>query len=66
MNKPYYISDSDWQLVNKICNLNAQEPYLIAGIGWHETNWNTNPNSPKDYHLGYGYYPNSPILAESK
>ena len=66
MNKSNYINNEDWQLVNSICTFNPEEPYLIAAIGWHETNWNTNPKSPKDYHLGFGYYKGSKILAKVK
>ncbi|MHB1253017.1 MAG: D-Ala-D-Ala carboxypeptidase family metallohydrolase [Candidatus Humimicrobiaceae bacterium] len=64
--KPNYIPDNDWQLVNSICNFNPEEPYLIASIGWHETHWGTIGAGVNGYHLGFGFYPGSPLLAKVK
>lgn len=64
--KPNYISDTDWQLVNSICNSNPQEPYLIAAIGWHETHWGTIGAGVGGWHLGYGYYGNPIVAAKYK
>ena len=60
--KPNYISDYDWQLVNLICTSNPEEPYLVAGIGWHETKWGTLGAGLTGWILGYGYY-GDPIVA---
>jgi hypothetical protein len=63
---PVYISNADWTLVNQICNSNAQEPYLIAAIGWHETHWGRVGAGPGGWHLGYGYYGDPVVAAKYK
>ena len=62
MSKPNFISGSEWQLVNSICNSNSQEPYLIAAIGWHETHWGLLGAGKLGFILGFGYYPGSTLL----
>lgn len=62
MAKPNFIPDSDWRLVNLICNSNSQEPYLIAAIGWHETHWGLLGAGRLGFILGFGYYPGSTLL----
>jgi cell wall-associated NlpC family hydrolase len=56
-NRPKFISLADWKLVLKYCDptQHAVDPYMVAAIGWHETNWGTTAGAGKDgYHFGIG------------
>lgn len=61
MSKPDYISVADWNLVNQICNVNTQEPYLIGAIGWHETHWGLLGAGKIGFILGFGYWSGSTV-----
>lgn len=61
MSKPDFVPSGDWNLVTSIATAFPQEPYLIAAIGWHETNWGRIGAGPGGWYLGYGYYPGSPV-----
>ncbi|MBA7587599.1 hypothetical protein ES708_29630 [subsurface metagenome] len=66
MARPDFIPTADWSAVKTICARWKVDPYFIAAIGWHETHWNTHPRSPKDFHLGYGYFPGSTVKEKYK
>lgn len=61
MAKPDFIPDLDWNLVLKYANSFENEPYLIAGIGWHETHWGKLGAGKIGFILGYGYWPGSTV-----
>lgn len=66
MARPSFIPEADWQATVTICSKWKVDPYFIAAIGWHETHWNTHPRSPKNYHLGYGWFPGSTVKEKYK
>ncbi|MBA7579640.1 hypothetical protein ES708_21511 [subsurface metagenome] len=66
MARPDFIPEADWKATVVICTRWKVDPYFIAAIGWHETHWNTHPRSPKDYHLGYGWFPGSTVKEKYK
>ena len=59
--KPTFIPSSDWALVLKYCVFHPEAPYLVAGIGWHETHWGRLGAGKGGWHLGFGYYPGSKV-----
>ena len=61
MAKPDFIPEADWALVLKYANNFENEPYLIAGIGWHETHWGRLGAGKIGWILGYGYWPGSTV-----
>lgn len=63
--KPNYISDSDWQFVNSICDTHPEEPLMVASIGWHETKWGT-VGIKRDFICGYAYFGGGRYLAKYK
>lgn len=64
--QPTYINDTDWSLVKSIGVAHAEEPYLLAAIGWHETHWGTIGAGPGGWYLGYGYYGDPVVAAKYK
>jgi hypothetical protein len=66
MAKPNFISNADWQLVLKYASDFPNEEYLIAAIGWHETNWGRLGAGKIGWILGYGYYPGSAVAEKYK
>jgi hypothetical protein len=66
MSKPDFIPESDWNLVLRYANNFENEPYLIAGIGWHETHWGRLGAGKIGFILGYGYWPGSTVKDKYK
>lgn len=66
MAKPNFISNADWQLVLKYTRDFANEEYLIAAIGWHETNWGRLGAGKIGWILGFGYFPGSTVAEKYK
>lgn len=56
MNKPDFITPEDWKLVNKYCIKYSVNPYIVVGIGWHETQWGKLGWGRYGYILGVGCY----------
>ena len=66
MTKPDFIPDSDWNLVLRYANNFSNEPYLIAGIGWHETHWGVLGAGKIGFILGFGYWSGSTVKEKYK
>ncbi|MBA7579057.1 hypothetical protein ES708_20923 [subsurface metagenome] len=66
MAKPNFVPQADWDLVVSLCKPYKVDPYLIAAIGWHETNWGRVGAGVNGWILGYGYYPGSPYKQKYK
>lgn len=66
MIRPNFISETDWQLVTSICQRYNVDPYLIAAIGKHETQWGTAGAGKIGWILGYGYFPGSTVKEKYK
>ena len=66
MVKPDFIPQNDWNLILRHANNFLNEPYLIAGIGWHETHWGRLGAGKIGFILGYGYWPGSTVKDKYK
>ncbi len=66
MIKPDFIPTADWNLILRHANSFLNEPYLIAGIGWHETHWGRLGAGKIGFILGYGYWPGSTVKEKYK
>jgi len=58
--KPGFIPDADWTLVLHYAKHYNIDPYLIAAMGKHETQWGTAGAGRVGYHLGWGVFSGSP------
>ena len=66
MSKPNFITEADWANVKVICEHWKVDPYLIAAIGWHETNWGREGAGKIGWILGYGYFSGSTVKEKYK
>jgi len=55
--RPWFVPEDDWNIVTHICWPYNVNPYFIAAIGWHETNWGRAGAGRQGYHLGVSVYP---------
>jgi hypothetical protein len=66
MKKPDFVPQADWDLVVSICSNYNVDPYLIAAIGKHETQWGREGAGRIGWILGYGYYSGSTVKEKYK
>jgi hypothetical protein len=52
--KPKFVSEEDWLIVNKFAMHYDLDPYLLVAIGWHETHWGRLGAGRDGYILGVG------------
>ena len=52
----------DWLLTLWVAARHGVDPLLLVAVGWRETNWGRRGAGKRGWHLGYGYFPGSPVL----
>jgi hypothetical protein len=58
------LTPDDWLLASWVAGRHGVDPLLLVAIGWRETNWGRQGAGRLGWHLGYGYYPGSPVLEQ--
>lgn len=56
MNRPINITQNIWDLINRYADEFNVDPYLVAAIGWHETQWGRLGAGRRGYYTGYGVF----------
>lgn len=56
MNIPDFVQIDDAKIVNKLCITYGVNPFVIYGIGWHETQWGKLGWGRLGFHLGVGCF----------
>ncbi len=64
--KPEFVSQEQWDIIQKYAIEFENEEYFIVAIGQHETKWGLLGAGKIGYILGYGYFHNSPYLEKTK